>query len=103
LRSRRRGSTATAAMVVRDMKPSLALATVPDLIHSASGVYDEAKPTYASCYYRSVEALRSLAPYDKRVLAALDNLSKTDPHIVIRNMAREAVVYANAVGPLRAR
>ena len=103
LRARKRLGTATAARVVRDMKPALALGTVPDLIKSTSGVYEGAKPTYSSCYSRSVEALRSLAPYDKRVVAALDHLSKTDPHIAIRNMAREAVVYANAVGPLKAR
>lgn len=103
LRARKRLGTAKAAMVVRDMAPSLALATVPDLVKSTSGVYHGAKPTYSSCYHRSVEALRALAPYDKRVMAALENLSKTDPHIVIRNMAREAVVYARAVGPLKAR
>ncbi len=48
-----------------------------------------------------MEALRHLGPYDKRARAALERLSKTDPHILIRTMAREAVVYADAVGPLR--
>ena len=103
LKARKRGSTMTAAIVVRDMKPSLALQTLPDLIQSASGVYDGDKPSYFSSYGRSVEALRALAPYDNRARAALDRLSKTDPHIYIRNMAREAVVYADAVGPLKAR
>lgn len=103
LRARRRLTTVTAAMTVRDLKPALALSVLPDLIQSASGVYDGDKPSYSSSYYRSVQALRQLAPYDKRARAALERLSKTDPHILIRTMAREAVVYADAVGPLTAK
>jgi len=88
-------------MAAADLGP-LALGAVPALNKSTSGVYERARPSYSSSYHRSVEALRTLAPYDDRALAALEELTASDPHIRIRNRAREAVGYAKAVGPLEA-
>lgn len=93
LRLRKRLDTSSAAIALSEIGPPAKSAVGP-LLESCSNDYPDDVESTSSRYFHSVMALRKFAVFDDKALAALRKLASEDPHLLIRNDAREAIHFA---------
>lgn len=83
-----------AALTLGRMGPAAKPACGPMVQQLRKGYYPDEVHSTIPQYANIVRGARALAQYDPNLLKTLEQLADNDPHLYVRNWAREAVAYA---------